>query len=61
MSPASCRVPILYLAPWVDYGGTDKGTIDWFSWLDRDTLPRLADHDAAVVEPAYPRGRPLRR
>src|SRR3954471_8315415 len=30
------RVPILYLAPWVDYGGTDKGTIDWFRWLDRD-------------------------
>jgi glycosyltransferase involved in cell wall biosynthesis len=30
------RTPILYLAPWVDYGGTDKGTIDWFRWLDRD-------------------------
>ena len=30
------RAPILYLAPWVDYGGTDKGTIDWFRWLDRD-------------------------
>ena len=30
------RIPILYLAPWVDYGGTDKGTIDWFRWLDRD-------------------------
>jgi len=30
------RVPILYLAPWVDYGGSDKGTIDWFRWLDRD-------------------------
>jgi glycosyltransferase involved in cell wall biosynthesis len=29
-------VPILYLAPWVDYGGSDKGTIDWFQWLDRD-------------------------
>jgi glycosyltransferase involved in cell wall biosynthesis len=32
----SVRVPILYLAPWVDYGGSDKGTIDWFRWLDRD-------------------------
>lgn len=30
------KIPILYLAPWVDYGGTDKGTIDWFRWLDRD-------------------------
>ncbi len=30
------RIPILYLAPWVDYGGSDKGTIDWFRWLDRD-------------------------
>jgi glycosyltransferase involved in cell wall biosynthesis len=30
------RIPVLYLAPWVDYGGTDKGTIDWFKWLDRD-------------------------
>lgn len=30
------RCPILYLAPWVDIGGSDKGTIDWFRWLDRD-------------------------
>jgi len=29
------RVPILYLAPWVDLGGSDKGTIDWFRNLDR--------------------------
>lgn len=29
------RVPILYLAPWVDLGGSDKGTIDWFRHLDR--------------------------
>lgn len=29
------RVPILYLAPWVDFGGSDKGTIDWFRWIDR--------------------------
>ncbi len=29
------RTPVLYLAPWVDYGGSDKGTIDWFRWLDR--------------------------
>ncbi len=29
------RTPILYLAPWVDFGGTDKGTIDWFRWIDR--------------------------
>jgi glycosyltransferase involved in cell wall biosynthesis len=30
------RIPVLYLAPWVDYGGSDKNTIDWFRWLDRD-------------------------
>lgn len=38
MSPridAAARIPILYLAPWVDYGGSDKGTIDWFRWIDR--------------------------
>ena len=29
------RTRVLYLAPWVDYGGSDKGTIDWFRWLDR--------------------------
>ncbi|MCW2954496.1 MAG: glycosyl transferase family 2 [Conexibacter sp.] len=32
----STPVPVLYLAPWVDYGGSDKGTIDWFRWIDRD-------------------------
>jgi glycosyltransferase involved in cell wall biosynthesis len=31
----SDRIPILYLAPWVDLGGSDKGTIDWFKHLDR--------------------------
>jgi glycosyltransferase involved in cell wall biosynthesis len=30
------RLPVLYLAPWVGYGGSDKNTIDWFRWLDRD-------------------------
>lgn len=30
------RVPILYIAPWVDLGGSDKGTIDWFKNLNRD-------------------------
>lgn len=29
------RTPILYLAPWVDLGGSDKGTIDWFKHIDR--------------------------
>jgi glycosyltransferase involved in cell wall biosynthesis len=31
----SKRIPILYLAPWVGYGGSDKNTIDWFRWIDR--------------------------
>lgn len=30
------RTPILYLAPWVDFGGSDKNTIDWFRWIDRE-------------------------
>ena len=34
--PERERVPVLYLAPWVDYGGSDKNTIDWFRWIDRD-------------------------
>jgi glycosyltransferase involved in cell wall biosynthesis len=29
------RTEVLYLAPWIDLGGSDKGTIDWFSGLDR--------------------------
>ncbi len=29
------RTPILYIAPWVDLGGSDKGTIDWFRMIDR--------------------------
>jgi glycosyltransferase involved in cell wall biosynthesis len=29
------RIPILYVAPWVDLGGSDKGTIDWFKHIDR--------------------------
>ena len=30
------RVPILDLAPWVGYGGSDSGTIDWFRRIDRE-------------------------
>lgn len=29
------RIPVLYVAPWVDLGGSDKGTIDWFRTIDR--------------------------
>jgi len=36
MPPGPARIPVLYVAPWVDYGGTDKGTIDWFRWIDRE-------------------------
>jgi glycosyltransferase involved in cell wall biosynthesis len=32
---SNSRVPILYLAPWVDYGGSDTNTLDWFRWIDR--------------------------
>lgn len=31
----SGRIPILCIAPWVDLGGSDKGTIDWFKHIDR--------------------------
>ncbi|HSK50521.1 MAG TPA: glycosyltransferase [Solirubrobacterales bacterium] len=30
------RIPVLYLAPWVGYGGSDTNTIDWFRWIDRE-------------------------
>jgi glycosyltransferase involved in cell wall biosynthesis len=30
------RIPIVYLAPWIDFGGTDKNTIDWFRFVDRE-------------------------
>jgi glycosyltransferase involved in cell wall biosynthesis len=33
---ADGRIPILYLAPWVSYGGTDSATIDWFRLIDRE-------------------------
>lgn len=29
------RIPILYLAPWVDLGDSDRGTIDWVKNIDR--------------------------
>src|SRR4051812_28683997 len=29
-------IPVLYIAPWVDHGGTDKATVDWFRSIDRD-------------------------
>jgi glycosyltransferase involved in cell wall biosynthesis len=37
LSVSEGPVPILYIAPWVDLGGSDKGTIDWFKSLDRDS------------------------
>lgn len=36
MSRRGERTRVLYLAPWVDFGGSDKGTIDWFRWMDRE-------------------------
>lgn len=35
---AEPRIPVLYLAPWVDVGGADKGTVDWFRHLDRNAF-----------------------
>jgi glycosyltransferase involved in cell wall biosynthesis len=29
------RIGVLYLAPWIDYGGSDTSTLDWFRWMDR--------------------------
>jgi glycosyltransferase involved in cell wall biosynthesis len=52
------RVPVLYLAPWVDYGGSDKGTIDWLRWLDRDRfatfLATTQPSDNRLLEQALP-------
>ena len=36
MTPSGQRTRIAYLAPWVDLGGSDKGTIDWFRELDQE-------------------------
>ncbi len=36
MPRKSERVSVLYLAPWIDIGGTDKNTIDWFRHIDRE-------------------------
>ncbi len=30
------RTPILYLAPWVDLGDSDRSTIEWFERIDRE-------------------------
>jgi glycosyltransferase involved in cell wall biosynthesis len=30
------RINVLYLAPWVDLGGSDTNTVDLLRWLDRD-------------------------
>jgi glycosyltransferase involved in cell wall biosynthesis len=32
---SGARIPILYLAPWIDYGGSDTNTLDLFRWIDR--------------------------
>jgi glycosyltransferase involved in cell wall biosynthesis len=47
----SRRIPVLYLAPWVGYGGSDKNTIDWFRHLDRE---RFAPHLITTQPSANP-------
>jgi glycosyltransferase involved in cell wall biosynthesis len=43
------RTPLLYLAPWIDYGGTDKNTIDWFRAIDRERFaPSLITTQASL-------------
>ncbi len=49
------RVPVLYLAPWVIPGGSDKGTVEWFRTLDRERFElhlittNRAEHNTFVV------------
>jgi glycosyltransferase involved in cell wall biosynthesis len=53
------RIVVLYLAPWVVPGGSDKGTVDWFRTIDRGrfslhliTTNRAADNAFVVdIEP----------
>ena len=33
---AAKRINLLYIAPWVDLGGSDRNTVDLLRWLDRD-------------------------
>ena len=30
------RITVLYVAPWIDLGGSDRNTVDLLRWLDRD-------------------------
>jgi glycosyltransferase involved in cell wall biosynthesis len=30
------RIPVLYLAPWVDLGNADRETVEWFKHIDRE-------------------------
>ena len=55
------RIPVLYLAPWVDYGGSDSNTLDWFRWIDRSRFwanwrcTARAVHDLVrAVAPPFP-------
>ncbi|MFN0029675.1 MAG: glycosyltransferase family 4 protein [Acidimicrobiales bacterium] len=32
------RIAVLYIAPWVIPGGSDKGTVDWFRTIDRGSF-----------------------
>jgi glycosyltransferase involved in cell wall biosynthesis len=33
---------LLYIAPWIDLGGTSRAAVDWFETLDRDRFRALA-------------------
>ncbi|MCC6437608.1 MAG: glycosyltransferase family 4 protein [Acidimicrobiales bacterium] len=52
----TARLNILYVAPWVIPGGSDKGTVDWFRTIDRDRFglhlvtTNRADNNAFVVD-----------
>jgi hypothetical protein len=55
---SSARIPILYLAPWVDLDDSDSSTIEWFEQIDRErwapsliTTQPSRNHSLHPIEP----------
>lgn len=47
------RIPLLYVAPWVVPGGSDKGTVDWFRTIDRTRFELHLATTAVAADNTY--------
>ena len=52
---------VLYLAPWVDLGGSDRNTVDLVRWLDRDRFRVIVATTQEVGTAGSPRSQLRRR